>query len=170
SLLTNQPGCLTSVWRIGGAGIAQAQGSLGSLTGSLGSADVELTVASDKDGVDGESTNNTEADLSCGIAVMDADVMKKIEASVAEGETVTEASAKYDDEVQDSQAEGKNALALANVAAGGTEEWTGGGYGPEENPNSGAVATCGEGDTAVTVFAYEDAGMFGSLDMGSLGS
>lgn len=44
---------LAASMAMGGAGIAQAQGSLGSLTGSLGSADVELTVASDKDGVDG---------------------------------------------------------------------------------------------------------------------
>lgn len=155
---------------MGGAGIAQAQ-SLGSLTGSLGSADVELTVASDAEGVAGEVTNNTKAALTCGIVVMDAGVMKKFEAAVVGGDTVTEAAANLKTEIDASNAAGKNAGAVARVPAGETKKWTGdGSYDPVGDPNSGAVAVCGEGEDQVVAFAFESTGLFGSLDMGSLGS
>ena len=150
---------------LGGAGVAQAQ-SLGSLGSSAPDA-VTLTVAGDTEGVGGEITNNTEADLTCVIRVTDADVMSDVENAIDEDTTFTEAWAQYDDDIQAANAEGKNALASATVAAGASVEWTGvGSYDPEADYRSGAVATCGD----EVAFAHEPGGLFGSLDMGSLGS
>lgn len=150
---------------LGGAGIAQAQSS-----GSLGSSDpapVVLTVSGDTEAVGGEITNNTDGELTCGLAVMDAEVMAELEKLVAGGMSVVEASAELDDKVQESNAEGKNALGSVTVEAGETTDWEGvGSYGPETDPRSGAVAVCGD----EVAFAYESGGLFGSLDMGSLGS
>ena len=48
-----------------------------------------------------------------------------------------------------------------------TEEWTGAGsYGPAKDFRAGAAAQCGD----EVAFAYESGGLFGSLDLGSLGS
>lgn len=150
---------------LGGAGVAQAQ-SLGSL-GSSAPDGVTLTVAGDTEAVGGEITNNTEDGLTCTIAVSDAEVISAIEDSIADGDTYVEAVAANNDALQEANADGKNALAGGALAAGETIEWAGAGsYGPDADFRAGAVAVCG----AEIAFAYESGGIFGSLDMGSLGS
>lgn len=151
---------------LGGAGVAQAQ-SLGSLGSSAPDA-VTLTVAGDTEAVGGEITNNTEADLTCLIAVSDAEVISGIEGAVNDGDSYADAVAENNDAMQEANGEGKNAQALGLVVpANDSIEWEGiGSYGPAADYRSGAVANCGD----EVAFAYESGGLFGSLDMGSLGS
>src|SRR5699024_8958160 len=68
---------------LGGAGVANAQGSLDSLTGSLSPSDVEVTVAGGEDGVAGEVANNTDVPLAdCTVHYSDADSMELVEAAL----------------------------------------------------------------------------------------
>lgn len=148
---------------LGGAGVANAQGSLDSLTGSLNASDVELTVAGSEDGLAGEITNNTEEPLACDVTVLDAEVMELVESSVAEGDTLADA---LDGAAESTIDDGADNVA---VAAGESVPWAGSddSYDAETAPDAGAVADCGE---EMIVFAYESSGLLGSLDMGSLGS
>lgn len=149
----------------GGAGVAQAQ-SLGYL-GSSDPAPIVLTVSGDVDGVGGTITNNTEASLTCYVIVSDAKVISAVENDIDGGMTFAEAFAMNDDAFQAANAEGKNAYSVGVlVLVGETEVWTGIGIGPDADYRAGAVASCGE----EIAFAYEPGGIFGSLDMGSLGS
>lgn len=151
---------------LGGAGIANAQeGSLGSLTGSLDSGPVGLTVAGGEDELAGEITNTTELPLTCDVTALDADVMEDVEAEVNNGAELDAALADAAEGDIDVTAD------AVNVPEGESVEWAGTGvYDPEVAPAAGAVAECGEGENAVTVFAYESTGILGSLDMASLGS
>lgn len=154
---------------LGGAGVAQAQ-SLGSL-GSSDPAPVVLTVAGDTEGVGGTVTNNTDEAVTCGVIVSDAQVISAVEDDFGDDVTLEQAFAANNDALQAANGEGKNAVAGIpvgfEVAAGATEEWTGiGSYGPEVDFRAGAAVECGD----EVAFAYESGGLFGSLDMGSLGS
>lgn len=151
---------------LGGAGVAQAQ-SLGSLGSSAPDA-VTLTVAGDTEGVGGEITNNTDSALTCNIGVSTAEVISAIENGIDDETSFDEANAAVATERAAANALGQNALALSvTVPAGETVTWTGGGsYGPAKDFRAGAAANCGD----EVAFAYEPGGLFGSLDMGSLGS
>lgn len=152
---------------LGGTGIANAQGSLGSLTGSLESEAVELTVAGDLEGIGGEVTNNTDAALTCLVGTLDAVLMREYQALREAGSTDAEATDALSDEFEMARDEGKFAAHLnLAIPAGATVDWVGGGglYSPAEDFVAGAVAECGD----QVVFAYESTGPFGSLDMGSL--
>lgn len=153
---------------LGSAGIANAQGSLGSLTGSLESEAVELTVAGDVDGIGGEITNNTDAGLTCSVGAMDAALMREYQALREAGSTDAEASDALFDEFEKARDEGKFAVHLyLTIPAGKTVDWVGGShYGPAEDFVAGAVADC----DGQAFFAYESTGPLGSLNMGSLAS
>lgn len=151
---------------LGGAGVVHAQ-SLGSL-GSSDPAPVVLTVSGDEDSVGGEITNNTTGPLTCAIYVSHADVIAAVERDFNGDMTFAQAIAANQDEFDDANELGQNAFVVEAVLAGATDEWTGGGtYGPDEDVRAGAAANCGGDNVA---FAYEPGGLFGSLNMGSLGS
>ena len=149
---------------LGGAGVAQAQ-SLGSL-GSSAPAGVTLTVAGDTEAVGGEITNNTDGALTCTIGVSNAEVISAIENGIDDETSFDEANAAVAEERAAANLLGQNALAVATVPAGETVTWSGAGYGPDEDFRAGAAAKCGD----EVAFAYESGGLFGSLNMGSLGS
>ncbi|MEV8223696.1 hypothetical protein AB0P16_14710 [Dietzia maris] len=150
---------------LGGAGVAQAQ-SLGSLGSSEPDA-VTLTVAGDMEGVAGEITNNTDGALTCTIGVSNAEVISAIENGIDDETSFDEANDAVATEREAANVLGQNALAFATVPAGETVTWSGiGSYGPAEDFRAGAAADCGD----EIAFAYESGGLFGSLDMGSLGS
>lgn len=152
---------------LGGAGVANAQGSLVSLSGSLDPSDLELTVSGGEDGVEGEVTNNTEAPLTdCAVYYSDAESMELVESAFGDEDT------DLADALEELPEDGINeSVEVGEVEA--TASWTGNdddGYDPETTDALGAVVECAEGDTTVTVFAYEGGGLLGSLDMASLES
>lgn len=164
---------LASAMALGGAGVAQAQ-SLGSLTGSLESDPIELTVSGDTVSVGGTITNNAETDMTCLIGVIDAGVMRQYQALIESGNSPDAAATALADEFDEAGAAGTSASDDVFVAAGDTVAWNGEGrdYSPSEDAVLGAAAHCdveGVADEQFA-FAYESAGLLGSLDMGSLGS
>ena len=143
---------------VGGAAVAQAQGSLGSL---MPTADVGLTVAVDDEGaVGGTLTNNTEEALTCDVNAADAELIEEVQALVADGNDLADA-------LDEAGFEGNGGTAEnVEVDAEDAADWA------IENPEvdddfvAGAVADCGE--EVDPAFAYESGGLFGSLDLGSL--
>lgn len=83
---------LAATMAMGGAGIAQAQGSLGPLTGPLGSTDdAELAVSGDRDSTGGSIANSTADEPERQILAFAAAVMEKWEEAVADGDTIAKA-------------------------------------------------------------------------------
>lgn len=154
---------------LGGAGIANAQSS-GSL-GSSGPDAVVLTVAGDGEEVGGTIANNTSESLNCSIVVSDSRVISAVEDDFGGETSLAEAFAENNDALQEANGEGKNAIwgipVPIAVPANSEVDWTGAGYSPTADYRAGAAADCGGDNVA---FAYEPGGLFGSLDMGSLGS
>ena len=150
---------------LGGAGVANAQGSLDSLTGSLSSSDVEVTVAGGEDGVAGEVANNTDVPLAdCTVHYSDADSMELVEAALDGGAADLA-------EALESIPDGELNEEVEVGAVEATTPWNGNdddGYDPEETGDLGAVVECGDDDATVTAFGYEGGGPLGSVDMGSL--
>lgn len=161
-------GALTAAGALGGTGIANAQDSLGSLTGSLGADPIEVTFeyAAATGGAaatfSGTASNNTDFQAECYVDAWNAEDLRQFEALVDGG-------AEYEDIFED----------LDPIAYIDYQEKT---IDPDSVVDWGFEAEVAEGGTAavalsctidgedIVVFEYGSTGLFGSLDMGSLGS
>lgn len=165
---------LASVPVLGGAGIAQAQGVFSSLSSPERPSGVELTVVGDFFGVGGVATNNTYELKRCLVMTMDAEVVADIESLVDGGMAVHEAESEEFNGMMESRYAGKNASADLRLRPGETVNWIGKGsdFGPDEDYQAGAYIQCDDdsGGHDLFGFAYEPAGLSGSLGMGSLSS
>lgn len=144
---------------VGGAGMAQAQGSA-DLLGSLmpDAPDVGLTVATDEDAVGGVVTNNTEDALECDVGAADADLVAQVEQLVADGNSLEDAleEAGFD--------EGNSDTTVVTADAEDEADWSVEDITVDDEFTAGAFADCD--DEGEPVFAYEDGGLLGSLDFG----
>lgn len=148
---------------VGGAGIANAQGSA-DLLGSLmpEAPDVGLTVATGEDAVGGGLTNNTDAALNCEVGAADAELVQQVE-------TLVDGEMSLEDALAEAEfADGNSDTTEFDVVAEGASDWSVDGVTVGEEFTAGAYADCG--DEVDPVFAYDSAGPLGSLDIGgSLG-
>lgn len=143
---------------LGGAGVAGAQSSDSLMPEAP---EIAATVAGDAEAIGGTITNNTDADEHCHVVATDRGVVEQFEALVGDGVAPEDAFLQLEDQIQAANDEGRNAIVRAvPVPAGETVSWEGQGYEPVEDPESGAIVTCG-GPVGV---AYEDEGTLGSLE------
>src|SRR5699024_3288500 len=123
--------------------------------------EIDETVAGAAEAIGGTSTNNTDADEHCHVVATNTGVVAQFETSVGDGVAAEDAFQKLEDQIQAAHDDGRNAIVRAvAVPAGETVSWEGQGYEPVEDPESGAIVTCG-GPVGV---AYEDEGTLGSLE------
>lgn len=150
---------------LGGAGVAQAQSS--DSLGSSGPAPVVLTVEGDKDSASGTITNNTAAEVNCEVFTSNAELIAAIEDDFSPTVTVVQAAQMNATAYNAAQTAGQNAN-IDDIAVGpnATAPWSAPGINATADYRAGAVVQCGTN----VAFAYESGGLFGSLDMGSLGS
>ncbi|MET3862669.1 hypothetical protein ABIE38_003615 [Dietzia sp. 2505] len=151
---------------LGASGVAQAQSSLGpSAPGPIA-----VTVSGSASVVSGTVTNDTSSVTTCTVHVSDASVVAGIEAFLTADAARNWADV-TGDPVLDARltlagALGQNTSTSVTVLAGETRAWSRP-LSATSDFRAGAVADCGGAGFG---FGYESGGLFGSLDMGSLGS
>src|SRR5699024_8818289 len=123
--------------------------------------EIAATVARAAEATGGTITNSTDADEHRHVVATDRGAVEQFEALVGDGVAPEDAFLQLEDQIQAANDVGRNAIVrVVPVPAGETVSWEGQGYEPVEDPESGAIVTCG-GPVGV---AYEDEGTLGSLE------
>ncbi|GAA1051513.1 hypothetical protein [Dietzia natronolimnaea] len=151
---------------LGASGVAHAQSSLG----PSASGPVALTVSGSDSVVSGTLTNNATSVVTCTVHVSEASVVTGIEAFLTADATRTWSDATVDPVLEArlalAAALGQNTNTSVTAFVGETRSWSRP-LTATSDFRAGAVADCGNAGFA---YAYESGGLFGSLDLGSLGS